>query len=136
MQFCYWPIEQLPGLSKTEAKLLKNQGISTTEDLLLAYPTFEAKKILAAKLKLNIRYLQKWSALADLARLPSVACTYCGLLLHTGVVSVEQLSQTPIHRLSSQILRLQVATTQRQDLIPPPNLIQQWINEAKIFTQN
>ncbi|ACK68836.1 conserved hypothetical protein [Gloeothece citriformis PCC 7424] len=131
MSVCYWTIEKLPGLSQQQQTQLKNFGITTTQQLLNRGKTAQLKQSLANQLGMNILYINKWIALADLARLPSVGCQYCGLLLHSGIASVTQLSQTPVHRLHRQILRLQVATMQRQDLCPPVELVQQWIQEAR-----
>ncbi|NEO63853.1 MAG: DUF4332 domain-containing protein, partial [Moorea sp. SIO4G2] len=41
------------------------------------------------------QYVNKWVALADLARIPSIGCQYCGLVLHAGICSLTQLAQTP-----------------------------------------
>lgn len=129
MESCYWPIEQLPGLSLNEIKSLKSYGICTTQDLLQQQDLTR----LASQLVINRRYLHKWYILADLARIPAVGCTYCGLILHVGIVSLAQLAQTPVHRLQQQILRLYVQTMQRQDLCPSSALVQQWIQEAKLL---
>ena len=69
--------------------------------------------------------------MADLARVPSVGCDYCGLILHSGIISVDQLSQTSVSFLHQQILKLQVATLQRKDLCPSPDVVKTWINEAR-----
>jgi hypothetical protein len=127
----YWTIEQLPGLSNQEEIQLKSHGIVTTKHLLEKGKNSLAKQSLANQLKINVKYVNKWVALADLARLPSVGCQYCGLLLHAGIISVSQLNETPVDKLHRQILRLQVATFHRQDLCPPIELVQQWIKEAQ-----
>ena len=88
---------------------------------------------MASKLQLHLQYVNKWIALADLARIPSVGTQYCGLLLHTGMISVAQLAQTPTHRLHQQTLRLQVATLQRRDLCPAIELVKQWSQQAGTF---
>jgi Domain of unknown function (DUF4332) len=49
------------------------------------------------------------------------------------VASVVQLAATPIYRLHKQILRLQVATMQRRDLCPAVEVVQQWIQQAKLL---
>ncbi|MGH2413501.1 MAG: DUF4332 domain-containing protein [Microcystaceae cyanobacterium] len=36
-----------------------------------------------------------------------------------------------MHRLHQQILRFQVATMQRQDLCPPVEVVQKWVQEAR-----
>ncbi|MBE9169512.1 DUF4332 domain-containing protein [Pleurocapsales cyanobacterium LEGE 06147] len=133
MQLCYWSIDKLPGLNQSEQDLLKNCGIDTTKDLLAKVHTPQAKQAFANQLQLNIKYINKWTALADLACIPSVGYEYCGLLLHSGIASIGQLTRTPFHRLHRQIMRLQVATMQRKDLCPPVEMVKQWIEEAKII---
>ncbi|MBG1269617.1 DUF4332 domain-containing protein [Nostoc sp. WHI] len=127
-----WPIEQLPGLSPEEQSQLQNCGITTTVALVKQGKTLEARVTLANKLQIHLQYVNKWMALADLARIPSVGTQYCGLLLHAGIASVAQLAETPTHRLHRQILRLQVATMQRRDMCPGIELVQQWSQQAKI----
>jgi hypothetical protein len=128
---CDWLIEQLPGLSNEERSQLQSCGITTTKILLDEGKTLQSRTILASKLQVHLQYVNKWIALADLARIPSVGCEYCGLLLHSGIGSVAQLAQTPVHRLHKQILRLQVATMQRRDLCPAIELVQQWCKQAQ-----
>ncbi|MCC5598234.1 DUF4332 domain-containing protein [Nostoc favosum] len=127
-----WPIEQLPGLSHEEQSQLHNCGILSTVALIKQGKTLEKRLALANKLQIHLQYVNKWMALADLARIPSVGIQYCGLLLHAGIGSVAQLAQTPTHRLHQQIMRLQVATMQRRDLCPTIELVQQWSQQAKI----
>ncbi|MBE9006729.1 DUF4332 domain-containing protein [Fortiea sp. LEGE XX443] len=127
-----WPIEQLPGLSQEEQSHLQICGIKTTRGLFNQGKTLEARLVLASKLQVNLQYVNKWVALADLSRIPSVGTQYCGLLLHAGIASVAQLADTPTHRLHRQIMRLQVATLQRRDLCPSVELVQQWSQQAKI----
>ncbi|MBD2438213.1 DUF4332 domain-containing protein [Nostoc sp. FACHB-110] len=129
---CDWPIAQLPGLSHEEQLQLQSWGIETTQRLFNQGKTPEARLALASKLQLHLQYVNKWVALADLSRIPSVGTQYCGLLLHAGIGSVAQLAQTPTHRLHKQIMRLQVATLQRRDLCPSVELVQQWGQQAKV----
>ncbi len=131
MPSCYWSIDTLPGLSQHQASQLKACGITTTRQLLEKASNPALKRKLANQLQIHIQYVNKWVALADLARISSVGCEYCGLLLHSGIASVSQLTQTPVHRLHRQILRLQVATMQRQDLCPPVEVVQRWVQEAR-----
>lgn len=126
-----WSIDKLPGLSQEEQSQLQNFGITTTGALVKQGKTPEARLALANKLQMNVQYINKWVALADLARIPSVGPEHCGLLLHAGFVSVAQLSQIPTHRLHQQVMRLHVATMQRRDLCPAIELVQQWSQQAK-----
>ena len=126
-----WLIEELPGLSQDEIDNLKNKGFTSTLALVKQGKTLQDKLILAQKLQVHIQYVNKWVALADLARINSVGIEYCGLLLHAGIASVMQLKTTPPHRLHKQIMRLQVATLQRRDLCPAVEKVQQWVRDAK-----
>ena len=126
-----WAIEELPGLKQDEIDNFKSKGFTSTLSLVKQGKTVQEKVILAQKLQVHVQYVNKWVALADLARIPAVGTEYCGLLLHAGIASVMQLTTTPPHRLHKQILRLQVATLQRRDLCPAVELVQQWIQQAK-----
>ncbi|MEG4285842.1 DUF4332 domain-containing protein [Microcoleus sp. A006_D1] len=127
-----WPIEHLPGVSNENQSQLENCGITTTAQLIRMTKTPAAKVLLAHQLQIDIRYVNKWVAMANLARIPSVGCQYCGLLLHAGVASAAQLAQMPVERLHQQILRLHVATMQRNDLTPSVDRVQKWIQQAKL----
>ncbi len=126
-----WAIEELPGLKQDEIDNLKSKGFTSTLSLVKQGRNLQEKLILAQKLQVHVQYVNKWVALADLARIPAVGTEYCGLLLHAGIASVIQLTTTPPHRLHKQILRLQVATLQRRDLCPAVELVQQWVQDAK-----
>ncbi len=135
MKSSYWKIEKLPGLSKADQEQLKLLGINDSQDLLKVTQTKANQQNLANQLKCQLRLINKWVALADLARVPSVGCDHCGVILHSGIISVKQLAQTPVSSLHRQILKLQVATLQNKDLCPSPDVVQTWINEAKGINQ-
>jgi Domain of unknown function (DUF4332) len=127
-----WPLSQLPGLSRENQFQLEECGITTTNQLFRITKTPAAKALLAHQLDVNIQYVNKWAAMANLARIPSVGCQYCGLLLHAGVASVTNLAEMQVERLHEQILKLHVATMQRNDLTPSVDRVQKWIHEAKL----
>jgi len=126
-----WSIDQLPGLSVQDQCKLREWGITTTGQLLKKASTVQSRHALANQLQIKSQYVNKWVALADLARLPGIGCHYCGLVLHAGILSVTQLAQTPAHKLHQQILRLQVATMQRRDLCPGVDEVAGWIKQAR-----
>ena len=131
---CCVSIDNLPGIKTVEASQLSELGIKTNLDLLLQGNSDNQKQQLARTMDTNIRQIAKWFALADLSRIQSVGAQYCGLILHSGISSVRQLSETTPPRLHRQILRLQVATLQRKDLCPPVSLVQRWIREAQLIS--
>jgi len=126
-----WPIEQLPGLSEDQAKALADLGLRTTLHLLHNGRTPEQRQAIAAHFHLHVKHVNKWIALANLARIPSVGCYHCGIVLHAGIASPQQLAQTPASQLHQQILRLQVAEMRRRDLCPTVADVSTWVTEAK-----
>lgn len=126
-----WPIHQLPGLKDSDAQKLKHHGIETTGQLLQQTQQPADLEALAAHLQVHLQHLKKWRAMADLAQIPSVGCQYCGLLLHSGIGSRQQLAKTPVHRLHQQVLRFYVSTMQRRDLCPEVSRVATWIAQAQ-----
>lgn len=131
IQLQNWAIEQLPGISDQQQQKLKALNIFTTIDLLRMTRGQSARLQLAQQLNSHIKHINKWTALAQLASLPSVGCEYCGLLLHAGISSPQQLALLSVARLHTQIRRLQVKLMQRNDLSPDTAQVSQWIAEAK-----
>ncbi|MEM8603760.1 MAG: DUF4332 domain-containing protein [Cyanobacteria bacterium P01_H01_bin.121] len=128
-----WTIEQLPGLSDREISQLKAANINTTGQLLQQTRTVQQQRSLAERLNVNQRSVRKWCVLADLARIPAVGCDYCGLLLHIGISSMTQLSETPPQLLHQKLLRLQVQILKRRDLCPSASSVQQWVMQARLL---
>lgn len=128
-----WPLEQLPGLRAEPRQQLAQLNITTTVDLLQRGKTPADRQALANQLHLPLRYVQKWIALCDLARVPQVGCRYNGLLLHVGILSVAQLAQCSLGQLHSRIRRLHVSTLTRSDLCPSTSEVALWIRGAKML---
>lgn len=136
MQGKNWSIEKLPRLDETARSRLESLGITTTQQLLAKARTPEGKQIIAQQLQQKPQQVSRWVIMADLARLPSVGCQYCGLLLHAGIASIAQLSQMHPQQLHRQVLRLQVSLFKRKDYCPPVEIVQTWIREAQQLTSN
>jgi hypothetical protein len=131
---CHWPIASLPGVDEKLQQDLAALGITDTQRLL---KVSEAKHVaLAAELEQPLRQLKKIMALASLAQVPAVGCEYCGLLLHGGIASIEQLSSTRPQLIHRSILRLHVGLLQRRDLTPTVDRVQLWVEQAKQILQN
>ncbi len=126
-----WAIEQLPGISAEHEQQLKELKIFTTRDLLKMTRNQAARLQLAQQLNSHIQHINKWTALAKLACLPSVGCQYCGLLLHAGISSPQQLALLPVAQLHAQLKRLQIKLMHRADLSPDTGQVSQWISEAR-----
>ena len=125
-------IDQLLGLSAEDCQKLRSYGITTTHTLIQkAGRSRSQKEALANAIGVRFQLLTKWLAFADLARIPAVGCQHCGAIVHSGIVSLEQLSQTPLDKLHKQILRLQVQNFQRADLCPDLGEMSVWIKQAQ-----
>ncbi|NBD17860.1 MAG: DUF4332 domain-containing protein [Cyanobacteria bacterium] len=131
MQGKSWPIANLPRLDESTRSRLEALGIHTTQDLLQKAQTAVEKSAIAQQLQLKPQQINKWLIMADLARVESVGCEYCGLLLHAGIASISQLSQMHPQKLHRQILRLQVSLFKRKDCCPPVETVQKWIIDAR-----
>lgn len=131
IQLQSWAIEQLPGIPNEQQKQLRTLNIVTTIDLLKVTRSQSARLQLAQQLNSHVQHINKWAALARLACIPSIGCQYCGLLLHAGISSPQQLALLSVARLHQQLKRLQVKLMQRADLSPDTTQVAQWIAEAK-----
>ncbi|TYQ28742.1 DUF4332 domain-containing protein [Pseudanabaena sp. UWO311] len=125
-------IELLPGLNAEDCNNLKKKGVTTTHALLQKAGRSKAQKeALAIALGVRVQLLTKWLAFADLAQIPAVGCQHCGVIVHSGIVSLEQLSQTPLDKLHKHIMRLQVQNFNRADLCPDISEMSIWIKQAQ-----
>jgi predicted flap endonuclease-1-like 5' DNA nuclease len=128
-------IAHLPGLSPPQIKQLIAAGIATTFDLLHQGNSLSQRQQLSQTLSTNIKHINKWTALANLARIPGVGCEYCGLLLHAGVSTPQQLSTMTVQQLHPQLLRLQVQLFNRADRAPDMAQVATWIQQAQMMMQ-
>ncbi|MEO1354048.1 MAG: DUF4332 domain-containing protein [Cyanobacteria bacterium J06635_15] len=131
MQSQYWPIQQIPGISRPQLNQLAKFGVTTTSELLHYCQQPNQRRQLSQSLSISIRDINKWIAMSDLARIPNVGWQYCGLLLHAGIGSVSQLATMPVQQVHKQIQRLQVQHLQRADLCPNRGQVAEWIQSAQ-----
>lgn len=125
------PISSLPGLSTSQVEQLNAYGIFTTFDLLRQSSSLSQRQQLSRQLNANIKYVNKWAALANLARIPGVGSQHCGLLLHAGISTPQQLAGMSVQRLHPLLRRLQVQLIRRADLAPDMAQVASWIQQAK-----
>ena len=129
------PIDRLPGLTKAQLQQLNDLGILTTFDLLRRGNSVAQRQQLSTQLSTNIKHINKWTALANLARIPGVGAQHCGLLLHAGVSTPQQLATMSVQRLHPQLLRLQVQLFRRADLAPDTGTVAGWIQQAQAISK-
>ncbi len=130
-----WPLSQIPGISAADQAALQHQGIESTRQLLERCPTLAQQQALSTQLKIPLRFIRKWVALADLAQLPAVGPEGCGLLLHAGIVSVEQLAQGSPQMLHRTLSLLQVRSTGQRSNSLSFAQVCGWIRQAQLRKQ-
>ena len=127
----YWPIARLPGLKSMDIEQLQGAGVKTTADLLHIAARGDRKQELAAQLNIKLERINRWVAMADLARVPAVGCEHCGLLLHSGIIDTRQLADAATPQLHRQVQRLHVATLRNTRACPTVSDVGLWIAQAK-----
>ena len=129
-----WDIQELPGIGEADLKALQSIGIHDTFTLLQRGSSTAKRQSLAAQLAIHIQHITKWIALANLARIPGVGAEYCGLLLHAGISSPNQLSQMSPQLLYRQVSKLQVQMLRSVKKCPDVSLVDTWIRTAQKMT--
>jgi len=131
MRFADLPLDCLPGLDTRSQQQLAALGITRVAQLHRLGQTSGNKQALSQRLGVPQRYISKWLALADLARVPSVGCTYNGLLLHVGIASVAQLATASVVSLYPKLRRLHSKLLGNAAQCPSQDQVVQWIQEAR-----
>jgi hypothetical protein len=125
------PLEQLPGLDNTSLQALVSVGIASVQDLYGQTRSPDQQVALAQQLRLHLNRVRRWTALADLALVPGVDCRWCGLLLHGGIVSRQQLAQQMPAPLHQRLQRLSAQATGDRTLSPDLAQVNRWIAAAQ-----
>jgi hypothetical protein len=128
-------IEHLPGLKQDDCQKLISAGIQTTQQLLRRTNTQQQQQQLANQLHIHAQYIQRWAALANLSQVPSVGCQYCGLLLHAGIATPQQLATASLPRLHRQVMKLHIATMNTKQHCPSLAQVSAWIQDAQQIKQ-
>ncbi|WP_338462511.1 DUF4332 domain-containing protein [Synechococcus elongatus IITB7] len=129
-----WPLTQLPGLSDRDRQQLAALGLHSSRDLLQLRSEAEQME-LAQKLRQPLQRLRKWQALAQLSHLPSVNHRWCGVLLHTGIGSLQMLAIQSPPQLHQRLHRLQRSLLGDRSPAPTLGQVDRWIREAQQYLQ-
>lgn len=130
-----WPLIQLPGLSDRDRQQLADLGIHSSGDLLQLRSEAEQLE-LAQKLRQPVQRLRRWQVLAQLSHLPSVNHRWCGVLLHTGIGSLQMLAMQNPPQLHQRLHRLQRSLLGDRSPAPTLGQVDRWIREAQQSLQS
>jgi ribosomal protein L13E len=124
------PIEDIEGIGPKYAKMLIDNGLKTTKDLLESGSTPKGREDLASKTGISAKLILEWVNLADLLRIKGVGEEYSDLLEEAGVDTVVELSRRVPDNLHAKILEV----NEKEKLVRRPptlNEVKQWIDQAK-----
>jgi predicted flap endonuclease-1-like 5' DNA nuclease len=123
-------IEEIKGIESAYSKKLRNEGITTTEDLLEAGSTKQGRKELAEKTGIAETLILEWVNKADLSRIQGIGVEYSALLEEAGINTVVELARRNPENLHATIVGINDA---KKLVLRTPSLskVKDWVDQAK-----
>jgi predicted flap endonuclease-1-like 5' DNA nuclease len=123
-------IEEIKGIGPAYSKKLRDEGITTTGNLLEAGSTKRGRKELAEKTGIAESLILEWVNEADLSRIQGIGIEYSALLEEAGVNTVVELARRNPENLHATIVGINDA---KELVIRAPSLsrVKDWIEQAK-----
>ena len=123
-------IQDIEGIGRKYAELLKLQGIDTTDKLLKAGGNRSGRKEISEKTSINESMILKWVNMCDLFRIKGVAGQFAELLEAAGVDTIKELRNRNAANLSLQIAEINAAKHLCKST-PGEKFVAIWIQQAK-----
>ena len=123
-------VHTIEGVGPRYAQVLKEAGVSTTDQLLQAGSTSKGRAALASKTGLSSKLILKWVNMCDLFRVRGVATQYAELLEAAGVDTVKELRNRNADNLTEAMNRVNVEK-QLVRMLPNNKRVNAWIEHAK-----
>ena len=124
-------IEEVEGIGDVAGGKLRDVGINTTDDLLMAGASAAGRAKVAGMTGLSEQQLLKWVNHVDLMRIPGVGSEYSDLLEAAGVDSPKELAQRNAANLAQTFQELDAARPNWIRRIPSQETVEEWIAAAK-----
>ena len=123
-------IQQVEGIGPKYAEVLRQDGITTTDELLKAGASRASRQKIASRVRLNETLILKWVNMCDLFRISGVAGQYAELLNAVGVDTVSELAHRNPEDLKESLVR---ANAQKRLVRQTPSLrlVTGWVEQAK-----
>lgn len=120
----------IEGIGEKYAKILKANGIATTEALLKHGATPSGREDIAQRTGISKKLILEWVNLADLFRIKGVAEEYADLLEEAGVDTVPELAQRNPENL---YVKLEEVNKKKKLVRQLPTLadVKDWVSQAK-----
>jgi len=123
-------IEDIEGIGGTWAAKLKEVGIHTADDLLMAGGPAANRAKVAEMTGISEHQILKWVNHADLMRIPGVGSEYSDLLEAAGVDSPAELAQRNAANLAQTFQELDAARPNWIRRLPSQETVEEWIAAA------
>lgn len=125
-----YPIEDIEGIGKKYAKMLRKVGVKRTQHLLDRGASRKGRKDLASEAGVDEKLILKWANMADLMRIRGVGEEYSELLEAAGVDTVKELRNRKPENLHKAIVE---ANGKRKLVRQLPGAVQveKWVAHAK-----
>ena len=124
-------IEDVEGIGATYAAKLREAGINTTDDMLMAGATSNSREKVAGMTGISHKLILEWTNHVDLMRIPGVGSEYSDLLEAAGVDSPAELAQRNAKNLAETFQELDAARPDTVRRVPSQATIEEWIASAK-----
>ncbi len=122
------PVEDIEGVGQVLGRRLREAGIRTTRELLLAAAR-EGVEALAARTGIDARRLVAFVHMADLMRIDGIGPQAAELLVAAGVEGVADLARREPETLAARLRQVN-AEHPRAVLVPTARRLARWIEEA------
>ncbi|MHA2289919.1 MAG: DUF4332 domain-containing protein [Promethearchaeota archaeon] len=120
---------EIIGLEEKYARLLKKEGIKSTDDLVPL--TYNQIRKIARKIGVSVKLLDTWQEHADLMRIEGVSPYFANVLNLAGVDSVKELAGRRAKTILDKIKLLKKDNPKVVTKIPSLSAIEQWIKLAR-----
>jgi predicted flap endonuclease-1-like 5' DNA nuclease len=123
-------IIDVEGIGPVNSKKLEEIGVKTTDDLLKAGATVNAREELSKKAGIAPKLILEWVNLSDLYRIKGVGQEYSDLLEEAGVDTVVELAKRTPENLHAKMLEVNEAK-KLVNRLPPLSVVKDWVEQAK-----
>jgi predicted flap endonuclease-1-like 5' DNA nuclease len=123
-------LEQVEGIGKKYAGLLRKAGVLSTKSLLEKGATTKGRDEIARAAGISVKLILEWVNHVDLFRIKGVGEEYSDLLEEAGVDTVVELAQRNAANLHEAILEINA----KKKLVrrpPSKKMVKDWVANAK-----
>ncbi|MEM1271324.1 MAG: DUF4332 domain-containing protein [Bacteroidota bacterium] len=124
------PVGKLKGMSAQLAKIVRQQGITNSDQYLAAVKTKAQRKALAQMAGVDEATVREAGNRADLNRISGIGGVYSDLLEVAGVDTVAELKNRNAANLHAKMTEVN-AEKNLTKRVPPLSLVETWVATAK-----